>query len=510
MSPTRLTVHAVPLLAAVVLAAAVPAAAEPAPHADVQDPAEVRAALAAFLEEAAGDGFTGAVVVARGGEVLHEAGYGRIDPDEERPVTPETVFTVGSITKQFTAAAVLKLEEMGKLSVSDPIAKYLEGVPEDKRGITIHHLLTHQAGFPGAIGDDLERVGRDEYVRRALATPLQSEPGAAYDYSNVGYSLAAAILETVSGRPYEDFLHEHLFAPAGMMDTGYHRPGWDPARLAHGVKDDGSDWGTIVEHTFTDGGPGWHLLGNGGIHSTVGDMLRWHRALLGDAILSPASKAKMYTKHVDEGGGTWYGYGWSIEPTPWGEAITHNGGNRYYFADLLRFPEDDVVVYYTTTSRERRMHDLARPLARIVFTGEAPELAPPPAPVVPAGEAGPPAPEGSPAARWGLPGTPAGLRAGELLAALATPEAAARRAFVESTFAPEVVERRGVDGLVESLGQLAEEVGVFRVKSLRPGGEARLGVVLEREGRPAALELSVEVEPTPPHRISGLGVEIGG
>lgn len=500
------------LLAAVLLAgsalaapAAVRAVEEAPPPAD-----EVRARLAAFLDAAAAEGFTGVAGVARGGEVLLHEGYGRIDPDEERPVTPATVFTVGSITKQFTAAAVLKLEEMGKLSVTDPITKWFDAVPEDKRGITLHHLLTHQAGFPGAIGSDFERVGRDEYVRRALATPLESEPGSAYAYSNVGYSLAAAVVEKASGEPYEDFLHRHLFAPAGMKETGYHRPGWDPARLAHGVEDDGSDWGTVAEQAFPDGGPGWHLLGNGGIHSTVGDMLRWHRALLGDSVLSAESRAKMYARHAEEGGGTWYGYGWSIEPTPWGEAVTHNGGNPYYFADFLRFPEEDVVVFYATTSREGRMHRLARPLARIVFTGEAPELEPPRAALVPIGAVGPAAPEGSPAALRGFPGTPAGLRLGELLAALAATEPGARRAFVERAFAPAVIERRGVEGLVEILGRLAEDVGEYEVKGVRPGGETRLGVALDREGRPEPMEIEVEVEPEAPHRIVGIGIEVGG
>lgn len=466
----------------------------------------VQGALAAFMERAAAEGFTGAVVVARDGRVLLEAGYGLADPDDDVPVTKDTVFTTGSITKQFTAAAVLDLEEEGKLSVSDPITKYFEGVPPDKRGITLHHLLTHQAGFPGAIGDDVERVGRDEYVRRALATELRFPPGEGYDYSNVGYSLAAAVVEIVSGRPYEAHLRERLFEPAGMAETGYVLPAWKPSRLAHGVTDDGGDWGTVVERALSGGGPGWHLLGNGGIHSTVGDMLRWHRALQGDGILGPAAKAKMYARHADEGGGTWYGYGWSVEPTPWGEMVTHNGGNPYYFADFLRFLEDDVVVYYTTTSRDRRMHRLGRPLAEIVFTGEVPELEPRPGPLT---AAGPAAPAGSPAAKWGLPGSYRGQRAAELLEAIVTEDAAHRRAFVESALAPEMVERRSVEGLVEILGSLQEEAGEFGVRGVRPAGENRVEVVLDRKGRPAPMSLILELEPEEPHRILSIEVRVG-
>ncbi len=514
--PSRSARARVAVLAAVALATSIAGlAARPARAGVAPPPAEqIRAKLAAYMDEAAAQGFTGAVVVARGGEVFLEKGYGKIAPGSDAPVTPETVFTVGSITKQFTAAAVLVLEQMGKLSVDDPITKYFDGVPADKRGITIDLLLSHRAGFPDAIGDDFERIGRDAFVRRAMATPLLFRPGTGYRYSNVGYSLAAAIVEKVSGEPYERFLHERLFAPAGMKDTGYLMPHWDPSRLAHGVDDDGGDWGTLVGRAFRGGGPGWNLVGNGGLHSTVGDMLRWHRALMGDAILTAASKAKLYAKHAKEPGGTWYGYGWSIEDTPWGEMVTHNGGNPYFFADFLRFLHDNVVVYYATSSRDHRMWRLARPLAQIVFTGEAPELEPPPPPLVAPGE-GPAPPAGSPAARWRLPGTPAGLRAGELLSAVTTTDLAARRSFAESGFAPAMLERRGVDGLVGLLARMRGDLvpedaqgDGFEVRGTRSGGPGEVTVVLERRKRPP-MEITVKIEPAGPHRITALGVEIG-
>jgi hypothetical protein len=243
-------------------------------------------------------------------------------------------------------------------------------------------------------------------------------------------------------------------------------------------------------------------------------MMRWHRALQGTSILSAASKEKLYGKHVEEGGGTWYGYGWSIEPTPWGEAVAHNGGNGFYFADFVRFPEDDVAVYLWTTSREGRLEDLARPLARIVFTGEAPEIEPPRPPLTPIDrlpESLPAAAEDSAAAEWGLPGTPAGARAGELLTALVSLDESARRAWVETAFAPAVIERRGVDGLVAILGRLAGDAGEFTVQGVRlepAGAGERIRVALARAGGPP-MEISFDVEPDAPHRISGVGVEVG-
>jgi CubicO group peptidase (beta-lactamase class C family) len=478
-------------------------AAEPPTLSDV----ELTARLERYLDVAAAEGFTGTVLVARAGRILLERGYGERVPGRSDRVAADTVYTTGSITKQFTAAAILKLEEAGKLKVSDPMARHLDGVPEDKRAITIHHLLTHQAGFPGAIGDDLERIGRDEFVRRAFATPLQFAPGTKYDYSNVGYSLAAAIVEKVSGEGYEAFLSRELFQPAGMKETGYHLPKWDPARLAHGRKDDGGDWGNMVENEFSRGGPGWHLLGNGGILSTVADMERWHRALAGDAILSAASKAKLYAKHVDEGGGTWYGYGWSIEPTPWGEMVTHNGGNRFFFADFLRFPEADVVVYFATSSRDVRMRRLGRPLARLVFTGEAPPLAPkqealkkPHSEVAPAGSA---------AARWGLPGTSAGERAAALLDALAAPDAPLRAKFAAEGFAPGVLARRGVDGLVQLLERMRGDLRSFALKGFAPRESGGLLVALAPEGDAGTMTIELEIEREAPHRIAGISVTLG-
>jgi CubicO group peptidase (beta-lactamase class C family) len=469
--------------------------------------AEVAAGLRRFMQEAAGEGFTGAVLVARHGKVLLDEGYGFIAPGSQQAVTPETVFTTGSITKQFTAAAILVLEERGRLDVQDHITTYFSSVPADKQGITLHQLLTHTAGFPGAIGDDFERIRRDAFVERAMAKPLLFAPGSRYAYSNVGYSLLAAVVEMVSGEDYETFLRRNLFEPAGMTDTGYRLPAWEPARLAHGCTDAGDDWGTLVGRALGKSGPGWNLVGNGGMHSTVHDMYKWHQALRGETILSAEAQERMYAKHADEGGGSWYGYGWSIEETPWGRLITHNGGNPYFFADLLRFDRADVFIYYTSSSRERRMRRLARPLARIVYTGEVPAL-----PVSPPTESGmlaatgPAAPEGSLAAKWGLPGSYRGKRAAELLEAITTEDVEWRRQFIADGFAPTVLASRDVGSLESSLAGLQRELGPCQVVRAWPDGS---GVVVELGGAGVPTRLEVALEAEPPHRIVSIGVVKG-
>ena len=314
-------------------------------------------------------GFSGAVLVARKGEVLLHQGYGLADRDRGVPYTVDTVSTVGSITKQFTAAAVMALVEDGRLALDDPLTDFFDGVPEDKRAITVHQLLTHSAGFRGAIGDDLERIGRDAYLQQAMASPLQFTPGSRYDYSNVGYSILAAILEKVSGKAYEEVLRDEIVAPAGLRDTGYQRAGVERRRLAVGVQD-GERWGTIAERTWGDEGPGWHLVGNGGIVSTVADLYRWHLALQSGAVLSAESRRKIFTPWIREGedADSFYGYGWAIwlDESEQPRLIAHNGGNGIFAADFLYYPKEDLVIIGMSNVSDRSFITISQRVARLV------------------------------------------------------------------------------------------------------------------------------------------------
>src|SRR4029077_12786787 len=201
----------------------------------------------------------------------------------------DTVFSVGSITKQFTAAAILKLEMQGKLHVEDAIGKYLANVPDDKRAITLHRLLTHTAGLESDFAGDYDPVSRDEYVKRILASKLRTKPGEVFFYANSGYSLLGAIVEIASGMPYEKYLRDNLFLPAGMKDTGYKLPNWPATRVAVGYHD-GKRWGRLTEKPWAGDGPYWALRANGGIHSTLDAMLPWHIPLPGGAIFPPRGK----------------------------------------------------------------------------------------------------------------------------------------------------------------------------------------------------------------------------
>jgi CubicO group peptidase (beta-lactamase class C family) len=334
--------------------------------------------------------FKGNVLVWSQGAVVLRKGYGLADRENNVAYDADTVFSIGSITKQFTAAAILKLEMQGKLRVEDTIAKHLTGVPDDKKGITLHQLLTHTSGLDSDFAGDYDPVQRDEYVKRILASKLRTKPGDAYFYSNAGYSLLAAIVEIASGVPYEKFLRDNLFLPAGMKETGYKLPAWPPARIAVGYHD-AARWGRITEKPWAPDGPYWALRGNGGIHSTLDDMLRWHKALLSDTVLTSAEREKMFRRHVSEGpgSGSSYGYGWSLRDADWGgRLIEHNGGNGTFFADVLRFVDDDLVVILSTNDSQVRGGRISHALARIAHGDDVPPLKPPGGPLAPLDTAG--------------------------------------------------------------------------------------------------------------------------
>ena len=279
-------------------------------------------------------GFSGALLVAKNGKIIVNRGYGMAIREKGIGNTPETVFSTGSITKQFTAAAIMKLKMQGKLDTNDRIGKYLKGVPKDKKNITIRHLLTHTSGLVQDVGRDYDEAGRDETVTRILTSPLESKPGERFAYTNVGYTLLAAIIEKVSGKSYEEFLHSELFQPAGMMSTGYRLPPWDDKVVAHWYVGE-TDNGTPLEKPY----PFWNLIGNGSILSTNGDMFRWYLALRGNSILSSHAKKELFTPYLND-----YAYGWDVLKTRDGTLIQHNGGSILGNSAEMRIYMDSNVV----------------------------------------------------------------------------------------------------------------------------------------------------------------------
>jgi CubicO group peptidase (beta-lactamase class C family) len=288
-----------------------------------------------YLTRIAPFGFSGALLVAKNGKVVHNKGYGRAIREKDIRNTAETVFSVGSLTKQFTATAILRLEMQGRLNIHDYIGKYVGDVPADKEGITIHHLLTHTAGVINYTGGDYEIAYRDETIQKILDSPLLFSPGEHYEYSNAGYSLLAAIIEIASGQPYEEYLNENLFKPIGMAFTGYRIPNWDERVVANWYVG-GTNNGKPLEKPY----PYWNLLGNGGILSTTEDMYKWYLVLKDDSILSADARKKLFTPFLEN-----YAYGWGVSKTESGILIQHGGASDLgSSADFRWFVDCDMVI----------------------------------------------------------------------------------------------------------------------------------------------------------------------
>lgn len=230
-------------------------------------------------------GFSGVVLLAEKGNILLHKAYGYADREAARKTTTDTGFDIGSIVKPMTKAAIIKLESEGKLSLTDPLSRHFENVPADKAAITLQMVIDHKAGFPDIFGGDYEPAKRDEVVLKTLTAPLVSRPGEKYNYSNAGYSLLAALIEKISGMPYERYMIEEIFKPAGVKRMGYQIPGWKKNELAVGYLK-GDRWGTPLDHAWMEDGPSWNLRGNGGMLATVEELYKWFDAVLSGKVMT--------------------------------------------------------------------------------------------------------------------------------------------------------------------------------------------------------------------------------
>ena len=282
-------------------------------------------ALDSYLSRASRFGFTGTMLVAdTGGIVLHK-GYGWADQAGTIPLRTTSVFDMGSITKQFTAAAILLLQHEGLLSVRDSLPQYFAHVPSDKRGITIHQLLTHTGGINDGLVGDYDPVGRDSLVQEALAAPLVSVPGVGFNYSNTGFSMLAAIVELITGRSWEQFVRDRLLLPAGMQHTGYDLPSWNPADVAHTFTPP-LDQGSPLDRWRTNPGPHWGLMGNGGMLTTTGDLYRWELALKRGVPVPVDVQRIQFSPRFARTPTLSHGYDWWLEQID-GELVMHRGSD---------------------------------------------------------------------------------------------------------------------------------------------------------------------------------------
>jgi CubicO group peptidase (beta-lactamase class C family) len=335
---------------------AAPASDGSDPRPDPDDLADGAAMVALVRQYADLGWFMGATLVVRRGVVLTDRAYGFANAEWDVPSSAATKFRIGSISKQFTAAAVLLLEEQGKLSVDDPVGKYLTDIPAAWTPITLHQLLTHSSGIPDIVLfpefpslRPLPTTLEMTYAR-LRDKPLDFVPGAKFQYSNSGYIVLALIIQRLTGQPFESVLQERVFARAGLRDTGC-----DANRMLLAGRASGYVALTPIPATppgtppplpttsaairnadFTDMSV---PLGAGSLFTTTGDLLRWEQALFGGAVLTPASLAKMTTAYPGN-----YGYGLFIGQYDGVRQIGHGGSINGFLSSLTTFPDPDVVV----------------------------------------------------------------------------------------------------------------------------------------------------------------------
>jgi D-alanyl-D-alanine carboxypeptidase len=325
--------------------------------------------------EAAHRFFRGAVLVGINGEIVFEKAYGMGDEEWGAHNTLNAKFRIGSLTKQFTAACILLLQERGRLKVHDPISRYLSSLPEVWQAITIHQLLTHTSGIPNYTSSPefakLRRTGATPQQMIALVAdkPLDFKPGTKWSYSNTGYILLGMIIEKASGQAYNDFLKKSILDPLGMTNSGYDR-------AADVVKERASGYqirdGLIENADFIDMSVPYAA---GDIYSSVEDMYRWNEALTENGkLLSADSLKQMFTEYPEATHeGQHYGYGVVISRLKFGRLLYyHGGGVEGFYSSIQRYPNDRVSIVVLSNLDSYKPWELGDHIASDLFNQPLP------------------------------------------------------------------------------------------------------------------------------------------
>jgi CubicO group peptidase (beta-lactamase class C family) len=322
--------------------------------------------LAAVVESLARIEFQGAVLMASEGEPLVAMGLGHADLAGQVPTDANTLFEIASSSKQFTAAAVLRLVAKKKLELDDSIAEHLEGVPVDCHAITVRHLLQHTSGIPGSNS----RGGRTDLaavVPVFLAGGPQHEPGTHFEYWNQGYALLAGIVEHVSGDPFTEFSADELFEPAKMSHTIFNGGELSGAakktcavaigRSAHGEPR------SALEHPY--GEFGYQYRGMGGVVTNVWDLWRWDRALDAAKILDRKLQAELFRPGLEN-----YALGWEVEEREGRTVQHHSGSVRGFLCDIRRYPDTDACLFVLLNDDGGPLGEAVTFLETALFGGE--------------------------------------------------------------------------------------------------------------------------------------------
>ena len=307
------------------------------------------------------------VAVVKNGRTVLAKGYGFADLENDVPATAETVYRIGSVTKQFTSAAIMRLVEQGKVSLDDTLQKFLPNFPTQGNRVTVRHLLNHTSGIKSytSLGPKWQRVNRldlatDSLVALFANEPFDFKPGDKWLYDNSGYFLLGMIIEKVSGKPYGQYLKDELFTPLGLKSTIY----CDQAPL---IKHRAQGYAFRPDSTFINAEPlsMTQPYAAGSLCSTVTDLAAWTLALSSGKVVSPASYKQMTTPGtLNDGKPLTYGFGLGVGTVGGHRQVSHNGGINGFISELHHYPDDSLVTVVLTNTGALAAVQLERLIAR--------------------------------------------------------------------------------------------------------------------------------------------------
>jgi CubicO group peptidase (beta-lactamase class C family) len=350
------------------------------PDAVVRGPLAAR--IDSFMTAAARLGMEGTLLVEKDGAVILNKGYGVANRQTGAPATIHTPYLAGSLSKQFTAAAIYKLQEQRRLSVGDPLSRWFPDAPADKRGITLDQLLHHTSGLPYQFAGGLfDSLSRDSLAREILGYPLSSSPGERYQYSNPGYNLLGLVIERASGARFDEYLRAAILKPARMTETGFvDEPArWVGARLTPSYSGQDPDDPPLLSARTAS-----RSMGDGSVVTTTGDLWKWERALRANTVLDTSSTRALFTPGPASGTNSRYASGWQVVRSQRGTTvIMHEGDIGGFNADMRRLVDEGATIVFLSNSRVGgRGYREVIPISvtRLLF-GPQPELPPRPAPL---------------------------------------------------------------------------------------------------------------------------------
>jgi len=317
----------------------------------------------------ASDGPGGVALISRDGQVLYRKAFGMANLELGVEMKPEHVFRIGSITKQFTACAILKLAEEGKLDLQAKITQYIKDYPTHGHTITIEHLLTHTSGIKSYTGMEewTSELRKKDFTPEELVDffknqPMDFAPGEEFRYNNSAYFLLGYIIETVSGKSYESYIEEKFFQPLGMSNSSYGSTSRIIGMRADGYARDGDEYKNDDFLSMTQPYSAGSLL------STVDDLQTWYTAVMNKEVISESSLEKATTSSVlNNGKLTGYGYGWFLGNIQESPCIYHGGGINGYLTASIFLPEEQLFVAVFSNCTCNDPSDLAVKMAAIAL-----------------------------------------------------------------------------------------------------------------------------------------------